>query len=170
MSERKKITRAGLEKLQAELDHRVAVVRNEIAREIEFARSYGDLSENAEYTEARKRQVENETKIAELQDTIKMAEVVEDDEISNDVVSVGTTVSVTTLSATNDVFLAVKGEKLRFAMVGDREADPFHDRISDESAIGIALIGCHVGDKVSIPLEGYELIYRVDEIEKGDTL
>ena len=58
MPEKKKITRAGLEKLQAELDNRVANVRNEIAREIEFARSYGDLSENAEYTEAKKKQAE----------------------------------------------------------------------------------------------------------------
>ncbi len=170
MPEKKKITRAGLEKLQAELDNRVAVVRNEIAREIEFARSYGDLSENAEYTEAKKKQAENETKIAELEDIIKLAEVIDDDEISSEQVSVGTTVTLETLSETNDDFLATKGETVRYAIVGAQEADPLHDRISDESEVGKALIGASVGDTVSIALEGYTLIYAVREIEKGDAV
>ena len=170
MPEKKKITRAGLEKLQAELDNRVAVVRNEIAREIEFARSYGDLSENAEYTEAKKKQAENETKIAELEDFIKMAIVVEDDEISNDQVSVGTTVTLETMSKTNADFMAKKGEKVRYAIVGAQEADPMHDRISDESEVGKSLIGAKIGQKVTIPLDGYTLIYAVRGIEKGDTV
>ena len=168
MAEKKKITRAGLEKLQAELDSRVAVTRNEIAREIEFARSYGDLSENAEYTEAKKKQAENETKIAELEDFIKVVEVIEDDEISSDRVSVGTTVGLETLSETNDDFMATKGETVRYAIVGAQEADPMHDRISDESEVGKALIGAAIGDTVSIPLEGYTLVYAVLSIEKGD--
>ena len=170
MPEKKKITRAGLEKLQAELDNRVAVIRNEIAREIEFARSYGDLSENAEYTEAKKKQAENETKIAELEDFIKLAIVVEDDEISNDVVSVGTTVTLETMSKTNADFMAKKGEKVRYAIVGAQEADPMHDRISDESEVGRSLIGAKVGQKVTIALDGYTLIYQVKAIEKGDTV
>ncbi len=170
MPEKKKITRAGLEKLQAELDHRVAVVRNEIAREIEFARSYGDLSENAEYTEAKKKQAENETKIAELEDLIKVVEVIEDDEISSEQVSVGTTVTLETMSKTNEDFMATKGEKVRYAIVGAQEADPMHDRISDESEVGKALIGAKLGSKVSIPLDGYTLIYAVRGIEKGDTV
>ena len=170
MPERKKITRAGLEKLQAELDNRVAIIRNEIAREIEFARSYGDLSENAEYTEAKKKQAENETKIAELEDIIKLAEVIEDDEISSEQVSVGTTVTLETLSETNDDFMATKGEIVRYAIVGAQEADPLHDRISDESEVGKALIGSAIGDSVSIPLDGYTLVYAVKEIEKGNAV
>ncbi|MBR5344828.1 MAG: transcription elongation factor GreA [Clostridia bacterium] len=170
MPERKKITRAGLEKLQAELDNRVAIIRNEIAREIEFARSYGDLSENAEYTEAKKKQAENETKIAELEDIIKLAEVIEDDEINSEQVSVGTTVTLETLSETNDDFMATKGEIVRYAIVGAQEADPLHDRISDESEVGKALIGSAIGDSVSIPLDGYTLIYAVKEIEKGNAV
>ncbi len=168
MPEKKKITRAGLEKLQAELDNRVAVVRNEIAQEIEFARSYGDLSENAEYTEARKKQAENESKIAELEALLKVVVVVEDDEINNDQVSVGTTVTLKTMSKTNEDFMATKGEIVRYAIVGAQEADPMHDRISDESEVGKALIGASVGDTVSIPLDGYTLIYSVKEIEKGN--
>ena len=170
MPERKKITRAGLEKLQAELDNRVAIIRNEIAREIEFARSYGDLSENAEYTEAKKKQAENETKIAELEDIIKLAEVIEDDEINSEQVSVGTTVTLETLSETNDDFMATKGEIVRYAIVGAQEADPLHDRISDESEVGKALIGSAIGDSVSIPLDGYTLVYAVKEIEKGNAV
>ena len=171
MTERKKITRAGLERIQAELNHRVGTLRNEIAHEIEFARSYGDLSENAEYTEAKKKAAENETKIAELEDLLKVVEVVEDDEISNDQVSVGTTVTLETMSKTNADYMAKKGEKIRYAIVGAKEADPMHDRISDESGVGKALIGARIGDKVSIPLEGgYTLIYAVRAIEKGDTI
>ena len=170
MAETRRITRAGLEKLQAELDHRVAVVRNEIAKEIEFARSYGDLSENAEYTEAKKKQAENETKIAELEDYIKVAEVIGDDEISDDRVSVGTTVTLLTMSETNDDFMATKGETVRYAIVGAQEADPLHDRISDESEVGRSLIGAALGDTVTIQLDGYTLIYKVKEIEKGDQL
>ncbi len=170
MVEKKRLTRAGLEKLQAELDHRVAVVRNEIAREIEFARSYGDLSENAEYTEAKKKQAENETKIAELEDIIKIAEVIEDDEISNDKVSLGTTVTLKTMSPTNDDFLVTKGEIVRYAIVGDQEADPLNARISDESEVGRHLIGAALGEKVTIPLDGYTLIYKIQGIEKGDTV
>ncbi len=170
MAETRRITRAGLEKLQAELDHRIAVTRNEIAREIEFARSYGDLSENAEYTEAKKKQAENETKIADLEDFLRVVEVVGDDEITNDQVSVGTTVTLVTLSETNDDFMATKGETVRYAIVGAQEADPIHDRISDESEVGRSLIGAVQGDTVTIALDGYTLIYRVEEIEKGDQL
>ena len=170
MSEKKKITRAGLEKKQEELDHRIAVVRTEIAREIEFARSYGDLSENAEYTEAKKKQTENETKIAELQDIIANVEVVEDDEIDDDRVSVGTTVTLKTMSPTNEDFMVTKGEIVRYAIVGDQEADALQNRISDESEVGRSLVGAKVGQKVTIPLDGYTLIYQVKAIEKGDTL
>ena len=170
MAERKKMTQAGLDKLQAELDHLVGVVRNEIAKEIEFARSYGDLSENAEYTEAKKRQAENETKIAELEDIIKVAEVIDDDEITSDKVSLGTTVTLKTLSETDEDFMAVKGEVVRYAIVGDNEADPLRNRISDESEVGRTLIGASLGETVEIPLDGYTLVYLVQSIEKGDAL
>lgn len=170
MAERKKMTQAGLDKLQAELDHLVGVVRNEIAKEIEFARSYGDLSENAEYTEAKKRQAENETKIAELEDIIKVAEVIDDDEITSDKVSLGTTVTLKTLSETDEDFMTVKGEVVRYAIVGDNEADPLRNRISDESEVGRTLIGASLGETVEIPLDGYTLVYLVQSIEKGDAL
>ena len=95
--QKKRITKEGLQKLQDELDHRMSVVRNEIAQEIEFARSYGDLSENAEYTEAKNKQTENETRIAYLQDEMSRLEVVLDEDITTDAVSVGTTVKVKNL-------------------------------------------------------------------------
>ena len=84
--------------------------------------------------------------------------------------SVGTTVTLETLSETNDDFMATKGEIVRYAIVGAQEADPLHDRISDESEVGKALIGSAIGDSVSIPLDGYTLIYAVKEIEKGNAV
>lgn len=161
MAEKKNlITAAGLAKLQEELDHRVAVVRNEIAREIEFARGYGDLSENAEYTEAKNKQTENETEIARLQDIINAAVVVPDDEISTESVSVGVSVRVQ--------YMDGSGTEMEFHIVGAQEADPMNGAISDESPIGQGLIGAVVGDVRSIVLPyGDELNLKVLAISKS---
>ena len=155
--QKKKITAEGLNKLQGELDHRISVVRNEIAKEIEFARSYGDLSENAEYTEAKNKQAENETRIAYLQDEISLLEVLSEDEISTDVVSIGTTVRVLDEDA---------GEETDYIIVGSQEADPFHNRISDECAVGAGLSGLRVGDVAEIDTPMGTLHYRVLDISR----
>ena len=155
--QKKRITAEGLSKLQNELDHRISVVRNEIAKEIEFARSYGDLSENAEYTEAKNKQTENETRIAYLQDEISCLEVVSDDEISTDTVSVGTTVVI------HDQDM---NENVEYAIVGAQESDPFNNRISDESAVGHALVGCRVGDVVQVEVPAGILHFEVLEIKR----
>ena len=155
--QKKKITAEGLNKLQGELDHRISVVRNEIAKEIEFARSYGDLSENAEYTEAKNKQAENETRIAYLQDEISQLEVLSEDEISTDVVSIGTTVRVLDEDAR---------EETDYIIVGSQEADPFHNRISDECAVGAGLSGLRVGDVAEIDTPMGTLHYRVLDISR----
>jgi transcription elongation factor GreA len=139
--QKRRITKEGLQKLQDELDHRMSVVRNEIAQEIEFARSYGDLSENAEYTEAKNKQTENETRIAYLQDEMSRLEVVLDEDITTDSVSVGTTVTVKNLD---------KNKTIVYSIVGSNESDPFNNRISDECAVGQALAGHKVGDTVEV--------------------
>ena len=136
-----RITAAGLAKLQEELDYRIVTLRNEIAKEIDFARSYGDLSENAEYTEAKNKQSENESEIARLQAIINHAEVVPDDEISTDKVNVGTTVRVY-----DEKF----DEEIEYSLVGAAEADPFEGKISDECPVGAALIGAMVGETVEV--------------------
>ena len=150
-----RITAAGLAKLQEELDYRIVTLRNEIAKEIDFARSYGDLSENAEYTEAKNKQSENETEIQRLQYQINHSEVVSDDEIGTATVSVGNTVKVLDLEM---------NEEIEYSIVGAAEADPFEGKISDECPVGMALIGASVGDTVSVEAPGGELKLKVLEI------
>ena len=152
---KKRITREGLQKLQDELDYRLSVVRNEIAQEIEFARSYGDLSENAEYTEAKNKQTENETRIAYLQDEISRLEVVSEEDITTDVVQVGTTIRVRNLD---------KGKEIEYAIVGANESDPFNNRISDESAVGKALVNHKIGDKVEVEVPVGVLHFEILDI------
>ncbi len=154
---KKRITAEGLQKLQDELDHRISVVRNEIAKEIEFARSYGDLSENAEYTEAKNKQTENETRIAYLQDEISQLEVISEDEISTDVVSIGTTVRV---------FDADTKEEIEYSIVGSQEADPFNNRISDECAVGAGISGLRIGDVASIETPAGTIHYQILDIRR----
>ncbi len=151
------ITAAGLAKLQEELDQRVSVTRNEIAKEIEFARGYGDLSENAEYTEAKNKQSENEAEIARLQVAIRNAVVVEDDQISTEKVSVGTTVVVKDLGS---------GIEDTYAIVGAQEADPFENKISNECPVGAALVGRTVGEEVEVEVPAGILRYQVLEIRR----
>ncbi len=154
---KKRITREGLQKLQDELDHRLSVVRNEIAQEIEFARSYGDLSENAEYTEAKNKQTENETRIAYLEDEISRLEVVSEEDITTDVVQVGTTVRVKNLD---------RGIEIEYAIVGSNESDPFNNRISDESAVGKALVGNKIGTKVEVEVPAGILHFEILDITR----
>ena len=155
--QKKRITKEGLQKLQDELDHRMSVVRNEIAQEIEFARSYGDLSENAEYTEAKNKQTENETRIAYLQDEMSRLEVVLDEDITTDAVSVGTTVKVKNLD---------KNKTIVYSIVGANESDPFNTRISDESAVGHALVGHKVGEKVEVEVPAGILHFQILDISR----
>lgn len=151
------ITEAGLAKLQEDLDHRISVVRNEIAKEIEFARSYGDLSENAEYTEAKNKQAENEEEIARLQVTIRNAVVMSDDQINTEKVSVGTTVRVKEKAS---------GEEFTYSIVGAKEADPFEDKISNECPVGEALVGRGVGDTVDVETPMGVVQYTILEINR----
>ena len=151
------ITEAGLAKLQAELDERISVIRNEIAKEIEFARSYGDLSENAEYTEAKNKQAENENEIARLQYAIAHAVVVSESEINTEKVSVGTSVVIEDMET---------GEKIEYAIVGSEEADPFADKISNESPVGAGLVGRTIGETVEIEVPMGILKYKVLEIKR----
>ncbi len=158
MAEQKRlITKEGLQKLQDELDRRMSVDRNEIAKEIEFARSYGDLSENAEYTEAKNKQTENETRIAYLQDEIASLEVVSEEDISTEEVQVGTTVKIKNTD---------KKTTIEYAIVGANESDPFNNRISDESAVGHALVGHKVGEKVEVDVPAGTLHFKILEIHR----
>ena len=134
MAEEKRnvMTEEGMRKLQEQLDFLVGTRRNEIAHQIEVARGFGDLSENAEYTEAKNDQAKLEEEITRITNLIRTAVVVADSEISTDKVSVG--VSVVLLDTELD-------EEVTYAIVGAEEADPWENKISNESPVGAALLG-----------------------------
>ena len=143
MAEEKKVilTREGYEKLEKELNYYVSVRRNQVAEQIAIARGFGDLSENAEYDEAKNEQSRIEAKIVEMENTLRNCIVVEDDEVSTDVVGVGNAVKVF-----NET---LKMEQV-ITIVGANETEPAKLKISSDSPIGAALLGSRVGDVVSV--------------------
>lgn len=159
MAEEKRniMTEEGLRKLQEQLDFLVGVRRNEVAHKIEVARGFGDLSENAEYDEAKKEQGQLEEEIARLTKVISTAVVVSESEISTDKVSVGTTVKVQDVDT---------GDTYEYAIVGAEEADPYEDKISNESPVGAALMGATVGTVLDIEVPMGILKYKVLEIKR----
>ena len=157
MAEGTILTESGLKKLEEELDYLISVRRNEISEQIAVARGFGDLSENAEYDEAKKEQAKVEEQITRLQQTIRTATVVADDEITTEKVSIGTIVKVKDLD---------DGENYEYAIVGANEADPMEDKISNESPVGAGLIGAKKGQTVTITIPAGILRYKIVSIRK----
>jgi len=151
------LTESGLKKLEEQLDYLVSVRRNEISEQIAIARGFGDLSENAEYDEAKKEQAKVEAEITRIQATIRSATVVADDEITTERVSIGTVVKVKDLD---------DGETYEYAIVGANEADPFENRISNESPVGQGLLGAKKGQTIEITIPAGTLKYKVMSIRK----
>lgn len=139
--------------LENELNQLTTVRRKEIADALEYAKSLGDLSENAEYHQAREDQANCEDRIGHIEQILKNAEVV--DKRSSGTVGVGTTVTVVR-----------KGEKeeRKFTLVGSEEADSFGGKISNESPLGAALIGKAKGDTVSVPTPKGSIEYTIKSI------
>jgi transcription elongation factor GreA len=131
------LTKEGLRQLEVELDQLVQVERNEIAERIRQARDFGDISENAEYTDAKNAQGLVEGRIMTLEVMIRNAVVIEDEPREKGVAGVGSSVTV----STDD------GDET-YSIVGAAEADPLHGRISNESPLGRALLGHRAGDEV----------------------
>ena len=152
------LTESGLKKLEEELDYLVSVRRNEISEQIAVARGFGDLSENAEYDEAKKEQAKVEEQINRLQATIRTATVVADDEITTEKVSIGTVVKVKDLD---------DGETYEYAIVGANEADPMENKISNESPVGAGLIGMKKNQTATITIPAGTLRYKILSIRKN---
>lgn len=133
------LTKAGLEEMKKELDFLKLEKRPEVIAALKDARALGDLSENAEYDAARNEQAHVEGRIAELEKMIENAIVIKD--VKTDKVSIGTTV---TIKYVDD------DEEEVYSIVGSKEADPFENKISNESPIAKAIIGLSVGDKVTV--------------------
>ena len=157
MNEEMLLTKEGYDKIVAEHEELVSVRRAEVAERIKEAISYGDISENAEYDSAKNEQAELEERIYTLENMIRKAKIVQEEDVKGDVVNVGLKVKVKDLDA---------GFEEEFSLVGATESDPFNGKISNESSVGKALIGHRKGDKVSVEVPDGVINYEIVEIIK----
>ena len=156
MEEKKNIlTREGLRKYEYELHELKVVRRKEVAQKIKEAREQGDLSENAEYDAAKDEQRDIEARIEELEKILKNVEVVDDEDVTADRVMIGSSIRI---------FDIEYNEELSYKIVGSTEANSIKGKISNESPVGKALIGAHVGDTVTVHSTAGESQYKVLEI------
>jgi transcription elongation factor GreA len=153
------LTREGLEKLSAELEQLETAGRRDVSARIKEARDFGDISENAEYDDAKNEQAQIESRILQLQDRIRSATVVDHDDVSTDVVQVGSTVDFTDEGS---------GKAQKYTIVGSAEAAPGEGKLSNESPVGKALIGNRVGSTVSVTLpKGAPRKLKINKIDVG---
>ena len=141
MSEKKTYTKAGFDALQKELDYLVNVKVEENKKDISTARAFGDLSENSEYDEAKQEQGKIHARIDELRQMIANAVIVDESQIDESRVSVGSIVVL---------YNVERGREFTYHIVGSYETDPVNGKISDSSPIGLALIGAREGDEVVV--------------------
>ena len=159
MEEKKNLlTYAGLKKLEEELHDLKVVKRKEVAEKIKEAREQGDLSENAEYVAAKDEPRDIEARIEEIEKILKNAEVVVEDEVDLDKISVGCKVKVHDFEFEEDIELKI---------VGSTEANSLEGKISNESPVGKALIGAHTGDVVDVGMTAGIMKYKVLEIQRN---
>ncbi len=152
------ISADGLAKLEEELNHLKLVKRKEIAEQIKTAISFGDLSENAEYDEAKNEQARIEGQISELENMLRNAVVVDHNDISTDEVGVGSIVRVQDVDT---------GREMEYKVVGATEADPLEGRISNESPVGAALIGAKKNGEVSFAIPDGIRTLRILDIRRN---
>ena len=151
------ITAEGLQKLEEELAQRKSVIREEILERIKAARAQGDLSENSEYDQAKEDQGKNESRIVELEQMIKTAVIIDTSASSKEgKVSLGCTVVLKDMET---------DEEETYTLVGTTEADPFDNKISNESPVGKAVIGKKIGDVVVAVTPAGELSYKILEVK-----
>jgi transcription elongation factor GreA len=151
------LTYEGLRKLEEELEHHKRVKRREVAERIKHALSFGDISENSEYDEAKNEQAHIESRIAHLETILKNAKVIDDDEISAEKVSIGSKVKI---------FYMDTQEELSYHIVGSTEADPSRQKISNESPVGSALMDKKAGEVVEVIIPDGKLEIKILEINK----
>ncbi len=155
MAKAYKLTKERLEELRAELHWMKTVREKEIADLIKEARSFGDLSENSEYDEAKNEQGKMFSRMAEVENILSNYEIIDSSSIKTDEVTTGCKVTVMDMSDES---------REEYFIVGSQEADPYKGRISDESPFGMALIGSRVGDVVSVAAPVGSIEYKIIEI------
>ena len=159
MAKKNILTYEGLQKLEQELQDLKVVKRREIAQKIKEAREQGDLSENAEYDAAKDEQRDIEARIEEIEMILKNAEVVVEDEVDLDKISVGCKVRILDIEF---------DEELEYKIVGSTEANSLKGKISNESPLGHALLGATVVQIVTVEAPVGELSYKVLEIQRSN--
>lgn len=157
MSNELRVTNEGLQKLQDELKYLKEVKRQEVVAAIALALSYGDLSENSEYDEAKAEQGKVESRIHELEEILKTVIVIEESEIQTDVVNIGAIVTVLNKTA---------GREIEYTIVGATEANPLKGKISDRSPIGKAIMGKKTGDCVEVETPAGVITVEILNIRK----
>ena len=153
-----KLTKSGVKKLEAELENLKTVVRPEIAEKIKLARSFGDLSENSEYDEAKNEQGKLYSRIAELKSLVENAEIVEkvDTGMRKGAVTLGSRVKVRDID---------EGYEEEYTVVGSQEANPMEGRVSDDSPFGRGLYGHVAGEKITVDAPAGELHFEILSVE-----
>ena len=158
MDKKNILTYQGLQKLEEELQNLKVVRRKEVAQKIKEAREQGDLSENAEYDAAKDEQRDIEARIEDIEKILKNAEVVVEEEVELDKISIGCKVKILDVE---------ENEELEYKIVGSTEANSLKGKISNESPVGKALIGAHTGDVVEVEMPSGIMKYKVLEIQRN---
>ena len=148
-------TQQGYQELVDELQRRIHVDRERIKNDIATARSFGDLSENAEYDEARNEQAKNEARIKDLEELIENAVILDESNIDKAVVSLGSSVKVLNVGL---------GVEFTYALVGSNEANPMEGKISDQSPVGAALVGKKIGDEIEVVIPNGTVRFKVLDV------
>lgn len=151
------LTTEGLKKLEDELELLKSVKRREVAEKIKLAISYGDLSENSEYEDAKNEQAFIEGRIITLEKMLRNARVIHEDDVSTDAVSIGTTVKLRDIEFDEDV---------EYTIVGSAEADPAKNKISNESPVGRALLGQSIGSTVDVAVPAGTIQFKILDIKR----
>lgn len=149
------LTPEGLRRLEEELEHLKAVKRKEVAERIKASKAFGDISDNAEYEDAKNEQAFIEGRILQLDAMLRTAQVIDNHDAPADTITVGATVRIRDLAS---------GEEIAYTIVGSAEADPDRDRISNESPVGRALLGRRAGDVVEVLVPAGKMKYSVLKI------
>ncbi|QAT48414.1 transcription elongation factor GreA [Caproiciproducens sp. NJN-50] len=155
------LTKEGLDKLESELEELKSVKRKEVAEKIKVALSFGDLSENSEYDEAKNEQAIVEARIADIEVMMKNVRVIDESELSGENVHIGSKVELRVVNPKTG-----GSNVVNYRMVGSNEADPVNGCISDESVVGRALLDHGIGDKVTVEVPAGVMEYEILAISK----
>ncbi|HEX3037363.1 MAG TPA: transcription elongation factor GreA [Oscillospiraceae bacterium] len=160
MTKQTLLTQEGLDNLEQELEELKTVKRKEIAEKIKVALSFGDLSENSEYDEAKNDQAIMEARIADIEVMLKNVQIIDEDELGTANIHIGSKIQVK-VTAPNGA-----SSTKDYKIVGSNEADPLQGRISDESAVGKALLAHLAGDVIEVEVPAGVMKYEVLSISK----